>query len=166
MLVYRPELQYRIIFIGSIYKLNICNGRNTIVVNTSAAILKKLYYIGVCLYICTGVVFITSPLIVYVLTGTIELIVNIQVPGLNQFTTYGYIMLTIYHSLCAYAATVGAFATDLFFVSMVYHTRTMAELFKNALEDFNTSMAMPAIKPLQRKAALRNILQMHKELYL
>lgn len=89
------------------------------------------------------------------------------VPGLDETTLNGYILLTIWQSFGPYIGFVGHCATDLTFLLLVLHLWPMTKMFAREVTDLNAILksAGSADQILLKRMQLRNVILMHKDLH-
>lgn len=101
------------------------------------------------------------PVFVYFTQNKIVPIIPLYVPIINEKTTVGFVILTIYHILLIFLASVAA--TDFFLALVIVSSIIFAKLISLELQqihaDFNENDTT-----LARKCRFRNILRMLKEM--
>lgn len=102
---------------------------------------------------------------IYLITGKLEPMLPIQIPFVNFETQSGYVIHSIYMFLLLASGYFGTVASELFLITLTIHIAPMSKIFEKAINDLNERQE--AIKnSTWFRVNFRNIILMHKEIYL
>lgn len=125
------------------------------------------YYMSqmfIALYPLCPISFWATPILLYLLYGSVELIVPIYIPMIDATEKTGYIITTASHVYFTAMATAGFCFFDSLISNLILHVLVYAELIENDLGALNQMIADGEWNELDLRIRFRNILIMHKEM--
>lgn len=90
-------------------------------------------------------------------------IVEIYAYGVDESTTTGYCVITLFHILVLILATAGMGATDIFYTALIINVPIMGRLIEDDIRVLNQVLIETPNKTSEWKSRFRNILLMHRE---
>lgn len=110
--------------------------------------------------------FMIYPIIMYFIFGeTKALMVPMVLPGIDETTLNGYLVLLVYHMASLFLCLFGQCNTDFMLVLLVMHMWPISEIFANTFNELNVALERPGIRDTREVAThFRNICIMHKEM--
>lgn len=84
-------------------------------------------------------------------------------PGVDENTTFGFVILTTYHIFLISVASVGVAATDFFLALIIVSSLIFAKLLSLEMQQIHADLEEKDTM-LAIKCRFRNILRMHKEM--
>lgn len=165
-LIHKNELRDKVEFLGVLYTTNTQNSPNKDVLRRCAeanVIIIKLLFL---VYFSAFIAFTSMPFLFYWIYGIREPMLTGFIPGLNENTLRGYLILFGYHLFNTIIALCGTCAVDFCFFSLILHLWPMSRIFDLAIGNLNGSLAQygnDADISQHCKMLLKNILLLHKE---
>lgn len=129
-----------------------------------AFLTEIIFKFGTFLYFVSGIAFLVYPLYMYFFKGELVTINPSYLPGIDETTVKGYIMITIYHIVLLSVAVVGATASDCLFTMLIANTPVLSLLIEMEVEQLNDALASENTDKLLVKSKFRNMLFMHREM--
>lgn len=128
------------------------------------------FFIGICkivffLMSLVGLSLIFRPLVVYLFTSEIVMMVPVWVPGADVASTTGYTLTTAYHIFVCVLAVFGTIGSDSLIILFVLYMWPMCEIFDNMFAVINDSAKITSFRnSTELKRFIRNVLQMHGDI--
>lgn len=161
-----PKETYELVkFLEHIYIRNKKTNNNAILRKflTMCYILCKIIII---VFALTATAFICLPIVLFVTTGEMVPSINLYIPGLDSETSTGFIILCCYHLVLMLMAFFGTCGFDLLFIMLVLHLWPLTEIFAGQVDQLNKTLRnRQNCSQKQQKIQLRNVMQMHRDLY-
>lgn len=157
------DMKILVDFMVKVYGANKSTSANKNCLQKSVNLTVLIFKVGMVLLITTAILTCIRPCISYVFFGKVELIVPIYFPGIDETEIAGYSSIAALHVYILFIFVIGTAATDLGLMTVTIHSYTMAQLFRNAVNDFN-SMVGNGKRNVDTKfiqAALNNLIAMH-----
>lgn len=160
------NITWMINFLHGIYKVNAATNcpRKASLLNRFALYTEIVFYGSVLLYILSGIGYLLYPIYMYVVEGEIVVMIPTYMPGINEETPSGFIVLTCLHLILLIASVIGAAACDIMFTMLIANTPIMANLIKVEVEQLNDALTSEKVDKLLVKFRFRNMLFMHREM--
>lgn len=107
------------------------------------------------------------PVLYYALIGDKVILLPMYVPFLDDSTLCGYVIYYVLHSFWCVQSSIGLIGADLLMALLLLHTLPLVEIFELSISEMNDILVhCPAARQsLLLKMQLRNIIQMHKEIF-
>lgn len=156
--------------ITKLYEVNKSYGENKDDLRKAARInlsLAKLLAFGIS---ATTLVLATFPIPVYVFTGQIVPIMPVKIPFVTTDTLFGYTLHLVFHLFAAYNGGLGLIGTDTYMITMTIHIWPLIRILERSV--LNLNLATKSIEgdkvkdSVWLKLQMRNIILMHREIYL
>lgn len=134
---------------------------------------KSLYLIISRVYIAIRVLFFTfslaaivcilNPIIMYVISGDVTTMLPIFLPGINEKTLNGMIILGIFHLMGIYVACIGSSASDIGHMSLILNAFAMSEMICNEFKRLDVMVKKKDEYSARHvRNTVRNIVRMHQ----
>lgn len=123
-----------------------------------------LFKIGVSTYFVAILAFFLYPIYMYFIHDELAPIAPVFLPGIDETTGWGYIVLVFFHTVEMYGAFFGTAGSDLLFAMLIINMPIMARIFSDNVDEFNEFIHEKAYDRLRMKMLFRNILLQHKEI--
>lgn len=111
--------------------------------------------------------FVLFPVLYYVLTGERIMIFPVYVPFLDDSNWQGFMTYFAIHTGWCVQIPLGFVASDLLMALLLLHIWPLVEIFELSIKELNYElMNLPAARQsLTVKVQMRNVIQMHKEIF-
>lgn len=111
--------------------------------------------------------FMLFPVLYYILTGDRVMIFPVYVPYLDDSTWQGFLTYYAIHSFWCAQLVVGLVGSDLLMALLLLHTLPIVEILELSVEELSYELEhFPAARQsLMVQMQLRNVIQMHKEIF-
>lgn len=105
------------------------------------------------------------PVSMYFIFGSLEIVVPIYVPGLDEEKLKDYIILLCYQVFMMVYSSFATFVADLLPMTLVLHMWPMCLIFEHMLAELSTAAECEINrKSVELKRALKNIIRLHQEI--
>lgn len=106
------------------------------------------------------------PSLLYVYDGSVESMLPIMIPGLDETTRVGYVLLQIVHVVWLACGAFGYIGSDLTFIMLSLYSWPLCYLFIDHLKELNKQLRKTpeCSNTKQMRLFLRNIVHLHQEL--
>lgn len=153
-------------YLDDIYKVNATtkNQRRAAVFGRFAYYTEVVFKCGVVLYFASMIAYFFYPFCMYLLNGEIVTLIPTYLPGIDEHTTNGYIIVSCYHILILFLSFVGLSSSDLLFTMLIANTPIMSNMIALEVKRLNDMLTSPKIDGLLMKCTFRNLLLMHREM--
>lgn len=118
---------------------------------------------GITLFLLTSIALFSIPIVMQLLRGQPEKMLEIFVPGIDDTTKSGFLVVSAYHTVLIIMSFLGTCGYDLIFISLVIHYWPLVAIFDIEVKDFNKTLKEVNSKT-KIQLQFRNILLMHKEI--
>lgn len=108
--------------------------------------------------------FFMLPIFVYVVTGELIPIAPIYIPGIDENTVTGYVLLVVIHTLCFGVAVLGFIATEFLLAIVIMSTMIFGKLIAADMKLINDDVEQAEPNILYARLRLKNVLLMHQEM--
>lgn len=119
---------------------------------------------GAFLYFLSIISYFVYPIYTYWLKREIITLLPTFMPGIDEGSASGFIIITCYHILLLLVALVAASACDFLFTILIANTPVMATLIEMEVQQLNDILTSQKVDVLLMKSKFRNILLMHREM--
>lgn len=116
------------------------------------------------LYIMAIFAFFMLPAVVYVFTGELIPIAPIFIPGIDENTVTGYVLLAVFHTSIFLVADFGFIATEFFLAIVIMSTMMFGKLIAADMQLINDDLEQAEPNILHARLRLKNVLRMHQEM--
>lgn len=119
------------------------------------------------MFVAVYLIFISFPLITYLVTGEHIVFFPIYIPFVHDDTDGGFVVLSSIHFVWITQVVIGLAGSDALMALLLLHILPISELFVVSVEEMNDALLAddPAVaNSAYMKLWLRNLLQMHREL--
>lgn len=149
-----------------IYKANAAtvSRKRALLFSRFAFYTENVFKVGICLYFLSATAFFLYPMHMYLNEGKIVPLAPTYLPGIDEETFSGFIILTCYHIFIIIMAFIAASSCDCTFTMIILNVPIMALLIKMEVEQLNDALTSEKVDKLLVKCKLRNILLMHREM--
>lgn len=124
----------------------------------------------VIVFLLTITVAILIPIPIYLITGSLEPMLPIEIPFLNLETRSGYVMHSTYMFFLIVSAYFGTAASELFLILLTMQLAPMSKILEKAINGLNEVTGGKRQEAIKNSTWLRenvrNIALMHNEIYL
>lgn len=160
------EFYDRVHFIQAVYKANTRpSGVNYLVLEKWSARFRLLFKITQSMILVSCLAFVVFAVFEAVMTGQRAFITCIMIPGVDEETLGGYIVICIYHSVLTYIMYYGLVSYDVMKFLIILHVWPMVHIFEKMSDQLNQAMAnRKLIYSRIFWMHLRNLIKMHQEL--
>lgn len=156
--------------INNVYEANTKNGANKDDLRKAVRFNYILAKIFAGVFMSAGLVVFFVPACVYGFTGLVIPILPVKFLFVPMDTVFGYIFHVIFHFFGLYNAVLGVMGFDIFMITTTIHIWPMTRILERTITNFNTatrSINDDSVKDsVWLKLQMRNIVLMHKEIYL
>lgn len=155
------------IFLTSLYESNRgAHKPNRKILHDCIQTIFLVYLCAELLFLGITIGYIALPALLHLIYGGRHYMYYTFVPGIDETTRNGYIILTTWQLFGPYIAFFGHCAADLTFLVIILHLWPMTKMFAREVADLNDTLRNPDQSLLQlKRMMLRNVLQMHKDLF-
>lgn len=115
-------------------------------------------------YILAVFAFFMLPIFVYVVTGELIPIAPIYMPGIDENTVNGYVLLVVMHTSFFFIAVLGFIATEFFLAIVIMSTMIFGKLIAADMKLINDDVEQAQPNILHARLRLKNVLLMHQEM--
>lgn len=130
---------------------------------TFARVTEYIFMFIAFFYVSTVMSILCMPIFVYFTQHEVTPIMPLYIPGIDEKTTIGYIILAIYHLHLNFLSLVGVFATDYFLIVVIVSSLIFAKLITLEIQQIHCELDEKCSTRTIR-IRFRNILLMHREL--
>lgn len=165
-MLYPKRINDKIQFLSKIYKSNGSESSNyRILLKWSQRSLWFVKYGIIPVAAATGT-FMIYPILMYFVFGENKaLMVPMLLPGIDETSHMGYLVLLVYHMASLFLCLFGQCNTDFMLVLLVMHMWPISEIFANTFNELNEALENPDNKHSRRVTGhFRNICIMHREM--
>lgn len=132
--------------------------------NRFALLTEIILKFGAFLYFSSGIAVFFYPLYMYIFHGELVTLNPTYLPGIDEKTVKGYIMIMIYQTILETVAVIGATASDCLFTMLIANTPVLSLLIEMEVEQLNEALTSDKVDKLLVKTRFRNMLLMHREM--
>lgn len=111
-----------------------------------------------------SVTFLLYPFYIYFLKGELMPLMPLYLPGIDETTIIGYIILNCYLFLCAMFSIIGLGALEFLLAIIIISSLIFAKLISRELQQINIDLQEDDSTMLVAKGRFKNILLMHQEM--
>lgn len=160
------DLMWMINYLDGIYKANV----KTEDKRRAAYFQKFSYYTeivfkgGNFLYFLSVLSYFVNPLFQYIFENEVVTLLPTYLPGIDENTFDGYVILSCYHLVLMIVGFIAASASDFLFTMLIINTPILALLIGLEVEQLNEELDADKPDAVAIKNKLRNILLMHREM--
>lgn len=122
-----------------------------------------IFKCGFALNLSSILSYFVYPLYMYFFQGSIITLLPTYIPGIDENTITGYVIISFYHIMLLSVALVAASACDFLFTMIITNTPVMAELIAMEVQKLNELLTSEKVDVPLAKATFKNILLMHRE---
>uniref|UniRef100_A0A1A9X0V2 Odorant receptor n=1 Tax=Glossina brevipalpis TaxID=37001 RepID=A0A1A9X0V2_9MUSC len=126
------------------------------ILTKSSKLILTLVKLNGFLYTITSLSVVMVPFIYQLIFGERILIMYFIIPGVDRYSTKGYIIHMVVQFVCVPFAAFGNFAGDLLFVILVLHVPMFKDIIKEKLSEIDQA------PPKKRNKLLKNISEWHQ----
>lgn len=165
-MLYPKRINDKIQFLSKIYKSNGSESSNyRILLKWSQRSLWFVKYGIIPVAAATGT-FMIYPILMYFVFGENKaLMVPMLLPGIDETSHMGYLVLLVYHMASLFLCLFGQCNTDFMLVLFVMHMWPISEIFANTFNELNEALENPDnIHSRRVTGHFRNICIMHREM--
>lgn len=129
-----------------------------------------MFNFGALSYFCSYSALMINPIIIYKLSGRIDLITPCLLPGVDSTTVYGYIITTIFLFVCSSIAYVIMVCSDFGIMALLINSMALIEVFDMKFNEINDMMMkrngcnVYSTQEQDIKYAFRNLILMHLDI--
>lgn len=116
------------------------------------------------LYILSACSFFPYPIYKYVYFNEIVPLTTIYIPFLDENTSNGFIVVTIYHLLCMIYSVIGSASLDFTLIMIAVNVPVMGNILNDDIQALNELVASDEPDPTIIKTRLKNIFLQHQEI--
>lgn len=163
---YSDEITWMINKLHDVYKVNATTkdyNRRTLF-DRFAFYTEMVFKCGTSLYFLSALSYFVYPIYVYSIKREIITLMPTYLPGIDEGTATGFVIVTCYHIVLLSVAFVSASACDFLFTMLIANTPIMANLIQMEVQQLNDILTSPKIDAPLLNTKLRNILLMHREM--
>lgn len=166
-LIARTSINDSIALLKQIYIPNLTTSENGQIFNGFAKTLRACAKLIASNYTICVVSFYASPAIIYLVTGSVDPIMPIFLPGTSPDSHWGYAISTVYHVFAIFSAGCVYIFFDVIFAVQILHVILMSNILTNKIRAIN-GMAAEASNSCRLSMLLnfRNVLAIHNEMLL
>lgn len=117
-------------------------------------------------YTFTTISFMFYPLILYLWSGKVDFIIHVFLPGIDKHSSWGFVITTFAHIIFILMACAALVACDAFLVVLLLHYWPMTLIFAEVIRYLNVLLLQKPQNAVAIQITLRNILLMHKDIFL
>lgn len=119
---------------------------------------------GTLLYFLSILGYFVYPMYMYWFKREIVTLMPTYIPGINERTASGFVIVTCYHVILLVVAFVAATSCDFLFTMLIANTPVMAILIEMEVQQLNEILTSQKTDVPLLKSKFRNILLMHREM--
>lgn len=119
--------------------------------------------IGGCTYAIAALTFLAYPIYMYLAENQLIPITTVYLPGIDETTGWGYVVLILFDLVQVYGAFFGTAGSDFLFTMLIANVPIMAHIFSDSINELNDIIQEKNYNRLMMKMKLRHILLQHKE---
>lgn len=154
-------------FLEGIYVASLTNPSNQMLFLSTTRLTKAIVSLMEVIYSLSAFLYLINPVMAYTTKGEFELLLFVFIPGADSKRPIGYITNLCYQAMMLYFGLAGTCCSDIFCFSTVIQLRPMQQIFQKNIRELNKMLAessytTTALVSMQ----LRNILLMHKDIYM
>lgn len=154
-------------FLETVYVANIRNTSNQKILINTATLAKVIVTMIELLYLSSALLYLINPVSAYITKGEFETLLFVFIPGVDPKRPIGYAVHLVYHLMMVFFGVAGTCCSDIFCFSTVIQLRPMQQILRQNIRELNEMLAKsPYTETALVKMQLRNILLMHKDLYM
>lgn len=166
--IYKDDLAECARFLATIYGCNQIKSSNNAALHTNITQLIVLFKISLIINGMVVVCFIVAPIGIYLWSQELILILPIFTPIADESTTFGYVVLLVYHCMLVYIAMGLLAIVDATFLIFSFNALPLSNLFDNGFTRLNEYLLKCssndlAADTLRAKIEIRNLAMMWKE---
>lgn len=163
---YSDQITWMINYLHNIYKVNAKSKdqRKSAMFDRFSYYTEIVFKCGCFLYLLSVISYFLYPMYMYLFEGKIVTLLPIYLPGINEHSASGFIIISSYHVLLLAVAFVAASGCDFLFMMLIANTPIMAILIEMEVEKLNEILTAQKFDAPLMKTKLRNILLMHREM--
>lgn len=166
-LKYSEEIKASVLIVQDVYKATSDSKKPSYPImlkwSTLFLFIIRIFYLVIFL---TMTAVLQYPLSVYILTGEAVPMMPMYVPGIDETTKSGFIILTLIHIGWDCQAAIGVAVSDIFYSLILLHIWPLVELFESMFEQMNEAiLESPKTAQSQKvKMWIRNLVLAHQEI--
>lgn len=122
-----------------------------------------LVLLGIVIYSLSILPYLVYPVAIYYIEGKLVPIVPIFIPGIDEETVSGFLILSAIHIFIIFAAAFGMASVDIFYAILLVNVPIMARLIEIECTDLNNMLREKSNNSILWKHRFKNILIMHLE---
>lgn len=163
---YSANITWMINCLYDIYKANAATetGKRASLFNRFAFYTEIVFKCGTLLYFLSLLTYFIYPFYMYLYEGEIIALVPTYLPGVDEKSVSGFMILSCYHITIMILAFIGASGCDFMFAMLIANTPVMAILIEMEVQQLNDILTSQKVDVLLMKCKFRNILLMHREM--
>lgn len=166
LMIFPKRINAKVQFLRNIYQANGVGSPNygTLYKWSQRSVLFVKYAI-ILVASATGT-YMLYPIVMYFIYGESKaLMVPLLLPGIDETSHGGYMVLMVYHVASLFLCTFGQCNTDFMLVLLVMHLWPISDIFANSFDELNDALEQPRVRDSRElKRYFRNICVMHKEM--
>lgn len=164
---YAEDFKWVISFIQNLYQIHIKNEsrERTIYLHNFAIFTEMLFKIMFVSFFLTCFTFILYPIYMYLIKRELVPIFPLYIPGINETTNTGFIVITIYHFMVLIGVGIGFSSFEILMAIIIINSLIFAKLISIELNHMNTDLNQGNSGMFYANWRLRNIIFMHLEMY-
>lgn len=124
---------------------------------------EYFFKIAFAIYFITCIIFSVFPIVSYIVLGEMVIIDTLYLPGIDENSLTGYIILSIFHLNCVWFSALGSSGVDFIFSILILNVPVIANIIGDNIRDLNELLNEMRPKLVMIKAKLRNILIQYYE---
>lgn len=124
---------------------------------------EYLYKGGLTLYFLSCGTYFVNPIFMYMKYNEITPIVYAYLPGIDENTGFGFIVLTIFHINTLVLGTLGSACSDFSFTMIIVNVPILANIIADNITELNKILMQKMPKRVIIRAKLLNIFLQHLE---
>lgn len=160
---YIDKFHWLIQFIENLYKIHIKTEslERSRYFNTFSLFTEYFFKGFIVIYVSTFAIILAYPLYINIARNELVPILEIFIPGIDETTRSGYIILTLYQSALFYIALFGVCACDFLIAIIIINSVMLAKLFSFEVQQLHVDLEGKETT-IALKYRLRNILLLHQ----
>lgn len=116
------------------------------------------------IYVGAAASFFPYPIYMYVFKNERVPLLSMYIPGIDETTVSGYLILICVQVPLMFMAIVGMTSCDIMYAMMLINIPILARLVEDEINEMNEMLEKMAVKVHIWKHRLRNLLVMHQEM--
>lgn len=116
------------------------------------------------LYLFCGSILYPLPAIYYLITGKLELMSPVLLPGANPNELFGYFVLYIFHCHSVFFGSVCFAISDILFTNSALHVLLFSGIIRNKFCKMNEMLVRGELTPQMAKSDLIKMINLHQDL--